>query len=76
MAFLDRGREVLNRVRADVDPIGKVETEPRMEGAYMRMMVCPAASVPVPKPEKPEKPKPETKPADKPKITETEETAD
>jgi len=44
MAFLDRGREVLNRVRGDVDPIGKVEMEPRMEGAYMRMMVCPTAA--------------------------------
>jgi hypothetical protein len=26
-----------------------------MEGAYMRMMVCPAASVPTLKPEKPKK---------------------
>jgi translation initiation factor IF-3 len=53
MAFLDRGREVLNRVRADIDPIGKIEMEPRMEGSYMRMMVCPAAGAPVPKIEKP-----------------------
>jgi translation initiation factor IF-3 len=56
MAFLDRGREVLNRVRADVEPAGKVESEPRMEGAYMRMMVCPSSSVPVAKPEKPKQP--------------------
>ena len=71
MAFLDRGREVLNRVRVDVEPVGKVESEPRMEGAYMRMMVCPYASVPVPKP-----PKPDVKPAEKPKKKpEPEETA-
>jgi translation initiation factor IF-3 len=62
MAFLDRGREVLNRVRGDVEPVGKVESEPRMEGSYMRMMVCPSASVPVLKP-----PKPEVKPPEKPK---------
>ena len=42
MAFLDRGREVLNRVRAEIDAFGKVETEPKMEGSYMRMMVSPA----------------------------------
>ncbi|MDR1133432.1 MAG: translation initiation factor IF-3 [Synergistaceae bacterium] len=71
MAFLDRGREVLNRVRGDVDPVGKVESEPRMEGSYMRMMVCPSASVPAPKPTKPD-----VKPAEKPKKkTGPEETA-
>jgi translation initiation factor IF-3 len=69
MAFLDRGREVLNRVRADLEPIGKIETEPRMEGSYMRMMVCPAASVPVPKQDKP---KPAAAPQEK---SESEETA-
>ena len=51
MAFLDRGREVLNKVRKDVDPIGRIEMEPRMEGSYMRMMVCPSAP-PAPKVEK------------------------
>jgi translation initiation factor IF-3 len=71
MAFLDRGREVLNRVREDVEPVGKVESEPRMEGSYMRMMVCPSAGVPAPKP-----PKPDARPAEKPKKkNETEETA-
>lgn len=70
MAFLDRGREVLNRVRADIDPVGKIETEPRMEGAYMRMMVCPTASVPAPKPDKP---KPSSDPQTK--TEEKEETA-
>jgi translation initiation factor IF-3 len=57
MAFLDRGREVLNRVMSDISPLGKVETEPRMEGAYMRMMVSPSAGIPAPKPQ-PEKTKP------------------
>lgn len=42
MAFLDRGREVLNRVMGDIQALGKVEMEPRMEGSYMRMMVAPA----------------------------------
>lgn len=41
MAFLDRGREVLNRVMTDIASLGKVETEPKMEGSYMRMMVSP-----------------------------------
>ena len=50
MAFLDRGREVLNRVMADIESLGKVETDPRMEGAYMRMMVSPlTAQLPVSK---------------------------
>lgn len=45
MAFLDRGREVLERVRKDIEREGKVETEPRMEGAYMRIMVAPTGVV-------------------------------
>ena len=43
MAFLDRGRDVLNRVIKDVDQVGKVEMEPRMEGSYMRIMLAPTA---------------------------------
>jgi translation initiation factor IF-3 len=69
MAFLDRGREVLNRVMADIDPLGKVETDPRMEGAYMRMMVSPSANIPAPKPQ--EKPK-LAEPASSAKDEETE----
>lgn len=45
MAFLDRGREVLDRVREELGDFGKVETEPKMEGSYMRMMVSPSAVV-------------------------------
>lgn len=42
MAFLDRGREVLNRVVRDLEDCGKVEMEPRMEGSYMRIMLAPS----------------------------------
>ena len=41
MAFLDRGREVLNKVMAAIVDFGKMEMEPRMEGAYMRIMIAP-----------------------------------
>lgn len=49
MAFLDRGREVLSKVSAAVAEFGKVETEPRMEGAYMRIMIAPNSDSPVKK---------------------------
>ncbi len=41
MAFLDRGREVLEKVMKDCEGLGKVEVPPRMEGRYMRMMLSP-----------------------------------
>lgn len=41
MAFLDKGREVLDRVKNDCDEVGKVEAPPRMEGRYMRILVTP-----------------------------------
>ena len=41
MAFLDRGREVLNKVMAAIVDSGKMEMEPRMEGSYMRIMIAP-----------------------------------
>ncbi len=43
MAFLDKGREVLNRVVADCEELGRVDSPPRMEGRYMRMMLAPTA---------------------------------
>lgn len=49
MAFLDRGREVLNKVLEAVSDYGKIEMEPRMEGAYMRIMIAPASESPVKK---------------------------
>jgi len=57
MAFLDRGRDVLNRVVEEVKDFGKVEATPRMEGSYMRMMIAPLSAA-----EQPKKPKPERKP--------------
>lgn len=44
MAFLDRGREVLNRVARDVESVGKMEGEPKMEGRYMRVLFTPLSS--------------------------------
>lgn len=41
MAFLDRGREVLNKVVTEIEEFGKVEARPRMEGSYMRIMIAP-----------------------------------
>lgn len=41
MAFLDRGREVLDKVVRDCEGIGKVDMPPRMEGRYMRLMMMP-----------------------------------
>lgn len=43
MAFLDRGKEVLDRVAKDCDDLGKSEGFPRMEGRFMRMMLTPIA---------------------------------
>lgn len=43
MAFLDRGKEVLDRVAKDCDDLGKSEGFPRMEGRFMRMMLTPVA---------------------------------
>ena len=54
MAFLDRGREVLNKVMNAISDFGKMEMEPRMEGAYMRIMIAPAVQAePVKKPSAP-----------------------
>ncbi len=41
MAFLDRGREVLDKVVRDCEGIGKIDMPPRMEGRYMRLMLTP-----------------------------------
>jgi translation initiation factor IF-3 len=65
MSFLSKGEEVLNRVIAECDSVGKNEGTPRMEGRYMRIMLTPVASskpkkspAPVPSETKKEKPKP------------------
>lgn len=61
MAFLDRGREVLDRVRDELGDIGKVETEPKMEGSYMRMMLSPSSTAPQQKQDNKQKQKPAKK---------------
>ena len=45
MAFLSRGEEVLNRVVAECNALGKSEGTPKMEGRYMRLMLTPVAPV-------------------------------
>ena len=46
MSFLDKGEDVLNRVIADCELVGKSEGPARMEGRYMRVMLTPQASSP------------------------------
>lgn len=41
MAHQNLGLELLNRVRDDVDEIGKVDSMPKMEGRQMVMMISP-----------------------------------
>lgn len=43
MAYQDRGRDVLARVAEDCKHLASVETRPKMEGRYMRMMLAPLA---------------------------------
>ena len=44
MAHLDLGRSVLERIAADVEGLGKVESMPKMEGRQMIMVVASAKS--------------------------------
>ena len=41
MAHQELGRQVLERVKAEVEGIAKVESEPRMEGRQMVMVLAP-----------------------------------
>jgi translation initiation factor IF-3 len=41
MSHQELGWEVLQRVKADTEPIAKVESEPRMEGRQMVMVLAP-----------------------------------
>jgi translation initiation factor IF-3 len=41
MAHQDLGLELLNRVAADVEEAGKIESMPRLEGRQMVMMIGP-----------------------------------
>ncbi|MFY0691166.1 MAG: translation initiation factor IF-3 [Paracoccaceae bacterium] len=42
MAHLNLGRELLERVAADVEGVGRVENMPKMEGRQMIMLIGPA----------------------------------
>ena len=44
MAFLDKGREVIDRVAVDCAGVGKMDGSPSMEGRYMRAMFVPLSS--------------------------------
>lgn len=41
MQHMDLGMEVLQKVKKDVDTIGKIELEPRLEGKQMIMIIAP-----------------------------------
>ncbi len=41
MSFLDKGEEVLKRVIAECEDVGKCEVKPQMEGRYMRLLLTP-----------------------------------
>jgi translation initiation factor IF-3 len=41
MAHQEIGVKVLDRVKADLDEIAKVESQPRMEGRQMIMVISP-----------------------------------
>ena len=43
MSFLSKGEEVLNRVIAECESVGKNEGNPKMEGRYMRTMLTPVS---------------------------------
>ena len=45
MVFLDRGRDVLARVVADIGEWGTRDAEPKMEGSRMIMMLSPASNL-------------------------------
>ena len=44
MAHQNLGRDLLERVAADVDGLGKVENMPKMEGRQMIMVIAPRTS--------------------------------
>ena len=41
MSFQDRGEDVLNRVIAECEDVGKCEGKPMLEGRYMRILLTP-----------------------------------
>jgi translation initiation factor IF-3 len=55
MAHVDIGRDLMNHFKAELDPVAKIEREPRLEGKRMIMIVSPkpTAQVHAEKKEKP-----------------------
>ena len=49
MSFLEKGEEVLNRVIAECQDVGKCEAKPVMEGRYMRLLLTPQSGNAAPK---------------------------
>jgi len=43
MAHIEIGRDLLERIKTDIDELGKVESMPKMEGRQMIMVVAPRA---------------------------------
>lgn len=41
MSYIELGTEVLKRAISDLEPVGKVEAEPKLEGRQMGMMMAP-----------------------------------
>ncbi|GHS96284.1 translation initiation factor IF-3 [Synergistales bacterium] len=68
MSFLSKGEDVLNRVIAECDGLGKNEGSPRMEGRYMRILLTPTGPI---KPKKTPAPAPSDKPDKKEKPART-----
>ena len=44
MSFLEKGEEVLTRVIAECQDVGKCEAKPVMEGRYMRLLLTPQSA--------------------------------
>ena len=44
MSYLEKGEEVLNRVIAECEDVGKCEARPAMEGRYMRILITPQSA--------------------------------
>lgn len=84
MSFLSKGEEVLKRVIAECENLGKNEGMPKMEGRYMRIMLTPVApgkpkrnhdgTSPDAKKEEPKKEKPKAAPANS--VSESAPTGD
>ena len=44
LSYQNQGLDVLNRIKADLAEVGKVEQEPKLEGKAMGMLIGPVSS--------------------------------